>query len=144
MEKQGPNKNCSFVFIFSDFKNIHSFCKDNGTFPLNKLKKKSFVSPTLHPQSPKMSCPSSSVFYSRSQFWHCSFPVAVPVPPPHTQSSKSVDSGRLKEIFSLSFISIDEILAGRKDGNFNYFYFVAPRKESLGKEEVIHIWKIRK
>jgi len=73
-----------------------------------------------------MSWPSSSVFYSRS-------PVTVSVPPPHKQSPKSVDSGRPKEIFSLSFISIDEILAERRDGNFNCFYFVAPRKESLGK-----------
>lgn len=53
MQKQGPNKNHSFIFIFSDFKNMHSFCKNNGTFPLNKLKKKNHLYvqlpiPSLH------------------------------------------------------------------------------------------------
>lgn len=74
-------KNHSFVFIFSGFKNIHSFCKDNGTFPLNKLKKSHFVSPALHPQSPKCnslrllsSTPDLNFGTALSQLWflfHC-------------------------------------------------------------------------
>lgn len=49
----------------------------------------------------------------------------------------------LRRYFFNGFISVDEILVGRRDGDVSGFYFVVVRKESLGKEEVIYVWKIR-
>jgi len=45
-----------------------------------------------------------------------------------------------RKFFPYSFNnSTNEILTGRRDGNLSCSNFLAPRKESIGKEEVIHV-----